>query len=241
MTRTITLLIISILIDFSVIGQDFKPVARRYQLNKYDNSKEIGEKINGKKNGKWLLISDSNVVYLESYYINGIPVGIWKSYFPDGLLRIEKRFDSTGLLKKWTRYRYRQDNKKMIEIHSNNISVSLEIELDNFELKLYEKQNVGIGGYNLNYDGPIYYAPIELSDLTAVNEELSRNNFIGELHIYYASGREAQKSVYVNGKQSNRYEYYYKKGILKSVKVFSSNVLEKEVIYNKDGSIKKIK
>ena len=58
--------------------------------------------INGKLNGihriYYEIYLDENFVKEEGVYLNGIPIGVWKFFYPDGNLKKVLKIDSTGLI-----------------------------------------------------------------------------------------------------------------------------------------------
>ena len=61
--------------DATVLSKDFESLPKETQMQKMKNCV---------KDGKWTMWYENGKIYAEQFYKNGLSVGVWKNYNPDG-------------------------------------------------------------------------------------------------------------------------------------------------------------
>ena len=237
MKKTFILLLISIVftqISYSQFRSSFF----------YQNFNSTGEMINGYKEGKWLDVSDSGVVYAESYYHKDIPYSTWKINFPDGSIRKEIKFDSLGNVIKWLRYTA-LDNKKIIEIIPDStidtiLYVSISYSEDfyfEYESKLYFSEDI----FNKNIKVKTIIEDLLQSKIDKIIQDLKTFNFNGTFFLYNETGTIFNKIVIYNGEIKQNSKYYYRKGKIRDEEIYKEGRLYKTLTFDDTGNIIKEK
>ena len=218
-----------------------------YKIMEYENFIIKGDSLDNNRHGKWIKVSDSGIVYSESFYNKGIPVDTWKVNFPDGILRKQTSFNDSGDVIKLSRFSI---NEKLLFEIKPDIIISypcLKV-INELEQKIFDKESVvyvheDALSSGRNFKIPIstmYFSYVEL--LEEINDLLCDYGFNGVYLNYYESGNLALKNIIEDDKKIAQWRYYYNnKGILTRNDVFIGKELSKIIKYDKDGNIRKTK
>ena len=214
--------------------------------NNYKPFKSMGEILNGYKNGKWIDIGDSGIIYVEGYYMEGIPVSQWKINYPNGTIRKEILYDSLGNIIYWARYD--QAKKKIIEIKPDSIikvstikriSAAEEILYSN-ETTIYTSHSeTPLEAFNTaKFAQSVYSNSINYGGII---DALADSVFQGECNLFYESGNLANTAIYSKGIQTSVSRYYYRKNVLNIEDVYINKTLIKTIKYDAAGNIIRIR
>jgi len=252
--KLISFFLLCIMLSQSSMGQ---LIITGYELEKkilftYDEFQKIGEFSYAMKNGKWVDLSDSNIVYAEEYYFKGIPVSTWKINFPNGKLRKEIAYDndSTGNIIKWTRFNL--ETKKIIEIIPDSfIAPNIMALISCFEEKMYEYESKTYISVTSRRDdefginralGTIMAENANAIDINSeIKNRLQSSKFQGKYLFFNDSGYISSKIIFNKGVIVCQNKYYFKKGRIKYEDIYDSTKLSKTTKYDKSGNIIKVK
>jgi antitoxin component YwqK of YwqJK toxin-antitoxin module len=209
-----------------------------------------GKYINGLKDGKWLDVSDSGVIYVDGSYSKGIPISEWKINYPNGVLRKVKLYDSLGNIVKWTRYDF--DKKKLLEIIPDSIitvptmSLISSLEEHYFDLESIDyppeniaaeqRQSLAVQGYYST--GYFHYSTY---NVVHIADSLMTTKFNGKCLIFYETGNISNQYNYRNGTITDVRQFYYKNGKVNIEDVYVDNKIKRTIKYDEVGNVIKIK
>lgn len=205
----------------------------------YEAFESKGEFKDNKKDGKWIEVNKKGTIYTESYYNEGIPIGIWTINYPNGQIRKLIEYDSLGHIIKWSRFK---NNVKQVEVlpikYFDNRIISLLSNIENewFDTesaisKSQPKESSAYGSMTIAYK-PKYELIIN---------NLKNNGFNGKCLMFYESGNLGSVNIIENGTNPESSIFFYSNGYLKYEDKYFNGELYSTIKYDKMGKILKIK
>lgn len=205
----------------------------------YETFESKGEFKNNKKDGKWIEVNKKGIVYTESYYNEGIPIGIWKINYPNGQIRKQIEYDSLGNITKWSRF---INNAKQVEVlptkyfENKIISLLSNIENEWFDTesaisKSQPKESSAYGSMTITY----------IPKYELIIKNLKINGFNGKCLMYLENGKLASLNVIENGANPESSIFFYSNGYLKYEDKYINGKLYSTIKYDMNGNIIKIK
>lgn len=223
-------------------------LVQKYLFN-YTHFTSQGNYTNGLKDGKWVDVSDSGVIYVDGYYSHGIPISEWKINYPNGVLRKATLYDSLGNIIRWTRYDL--GTKKLLEIIPDSIITFSTMRLiSGAEENYFDLESID---YSPDFDYRVTEAQARqelfgagLYKFTTLNivkivDTLSHSDFQGKCLVYYESGNVSKQYNYKRGVITDVRQFYYKNGKVNIEDVYIDNKLKRSIKYDEAGNVIKIK
>ena len=231
----------------SLGGQSQVYDMEKVYVNNYDSIMSKSDYLFVNKNGRILDSNKNGVIYKESFYSEGIPVGTWKLNYPNGKLRKVIEYDNNGNVVKWKRC---YNEKTIIEIIPDSIiDIATILNIADFEESIFDKESVVIvpanevqkrsaKAWEMSYFSTIIeHVSLDFSKVLSV---LDKTTFSGQCYIYNYNKALSKEAVYRNGKQSVLKDYYYRGSKLKFEYLFYYGRLQSLTKYDSKGNVKKV-
>ncbi len=256
MIRNLTLGAIALLLflastskaQFIPYGNSYSGIEKKL-LKDYDTIIFFGDSLNGKPHGTWIAANynDTAKIYKQVKFNEGLPVGEWTTYYPDGkTIRKQLKYDDQNRLISWSKF---SKNIKIIEVHNDsgfsqrdlNIFENQEDLFFETELNEYVTTGMSEGPYSKQYYQVFYYFDIDKATESFIRLiEVNRQTCY--LKIYYNTGMLRRETKYQLGKVLWRKSFFYnRKNVLTRIEHYNDKNLVKIDYIDKDGNVKKSK
>ena len=215
-----------------------KAVTLRTDFWEYKAFTSFGTYQNNKKHGVWKDVTSEGVVYGESEYREGIPIGTWKVYSALGILRHVTIYDSYGNILKWTSFDL--NGLKHIDIIGDpHINPSLLSIVLIFEKIVYSSKTKT----TIDYPSGLYFKASGGTILFPyLKNTLEEMKFTGTSTLF-ENGKRNRPSIkyfYTSGTETKKHYYNYSGKRLKSISVYQYDIFVGKTYYDKKGNVKKV-
>lgn len=160
---------------------------------------------NGKKQGKWMKRKDG-VKFYEGQFMDDIPIGEFKYYYPNGLLKISTRFDQKGKLNR-------------TKIYFNSYEQKVQAEGNYLDKKKDSTWNYyNEGGYIIaieNYKKGLKDGDFKVFGATGNLNRMQyfENDTLVNVSVeYFEDGTEFRSISYHKGKRNGLFKLNYPEG-----------------------------
>jgi antitoxin component YwqK of YwqJK toxin-antitoxin module len=185
----------------------------------------------GKKQGKWVKYQNSNKFY-EGQFVDDVPVGEFKYYYPNGHLKIRTIYTENGRLNR-------------TKIFFDAFKEKLKAEGNYFDKKKDSTWNY--------YNEAGYLISIENYRNGLKSGEYKVFNYVGQLHLeeyyqndtitgtsieYFENGALFRSIIFKNGKRCGVFKLFYPEGNIKLLGNYKQDIRDSVwTTYTEDGQI----